>query len=199
MAFSILTIPAAVSASNQVLATFSGNIDNASLEGRLLNMCIVDGGALKIRAVQSGMGLVRTPVNNTTQIALSTGVPTQVSLVGSFLESASVNFDMPSNSVLRFIGTDQPCRLKIHVLINMYATVNNQQIIVQLRRNGVNVNGATQTIFCSNGLITAQTASVEHLINSTTNDTYDVTITNNTANNPIIVYNMSITGVTSFS
>ena len=198
MSFSIMTLTPSVSASDQVKATFLANVDNASLEGKLLNLCIVDGGQLKVRAVQGGMGMVRTPVNNTTQITLTTGVPTVISLAGSFLESASVNFDSSANSNLRFIGTDQPAKCYIKFSCSAYSTVNNQQVTFQLLRNGVNILGATSTTVLSNGLATAQNVGLQHIINATTNDVFTVSITNATAGNPVVIYNSSLAGVVNF-
>ncbi len=200
MSFSILTLPTPLTASQQVYSTFSTNVDTASLEGRLLPVCILDGGVLKSRLMQSGIGLLRGPTNNTTQIALTTGTATQISIVGSALNTTSLNFDMPSNTVLRYVGTDTPYnRVYIDVKINYYATVNNQQMTFQLRKNGVNMPGAIQTVIASNGIGTANNASLSTMDTCATNDTFDVTVTNSTASNPIIIYNISISGMMNFS
>jgi hypothetical protein len=198
MSFSIMTLTPSVSASDQVKASFLANVDNANIEGRLLKMCIVDGGLLKIRDVQAGLGMTRTPVNNTTQIALTTGVPSVISLAGSFLESASVNFDSSANSNLRFIGTDQPAKCFVKFSCTAYSTVNNQQITFQLLRNGVVVNGCSATTVCSNGLATAQNISLHHIVNVTTNDIFTISVTNATASNPIIIYNSSLSAIVNF-
>lgn len=198
MSFSIMTLTPSVSASDQVKTTFLSNVDNTSLEGKLLNMCIVDGGQLKIRAVQGGLGMTRTPVNNTTQIALVTGVPTVISLAGSFLESASVNFDSSANSNLRFIGTDQPSKCCIKFICTAYSTVNNQQLTFQLLKNNVIISGASSSSVFSNGLTTAQNITLEHIVNAVTNDIFTISVTNATAGNPIIIYNSSLTGIVNF-
>lgn len=200
MSFSILTLPTPLTASQQVYNTFNANVDNASLEGRLLPVCILDGGVLKSRLMQCAIGLLRSPVNNATQIALTTGVPSAIALVGSALNTSSLNFDMPTNGALRYTGTDSPYnRAKISCQLNFYATVNNQQMTFQLRKNGVNITGCTSTGFASNGLITAKDVTLETIEQCTTNDTFDVTVTNSTASNPIIIYNMSICGTMNFA
>ena len=200
MSFSIFTLPTPLTASQQVYNTFNSNVDTASLEGRLLPVCILDGGVLKSRLMQSGIGLLRGPTNNTTQIALTTGTATAISIVGSALNTTSLNFDMPTNTALRYTGTDTPYnRVHLSVKINYYATVNNQQMTFQLRKNGVNMAGASQTVIASNGITTVNNASLEAIDQCATNDTFDVTVTNSTASNPIIIYNISISGMMNFS
>lgn len=200
MSFSILTLPTPLTASQQVYNTFNANVDNASLEGRLLPVCILDGGVLKSRLMQCAIGLLRSPVNNTTQITLATGVPSAIALVGSALNASSLNFDMPTNGALRYTGTDSPYnRANITCNLNYYATVNNQSITFQMRKNGVNIVGCSQTVFASNGLNTAQNASLETIETCTTNDIFDITVTNSTASNPIIIYNMSLSASMNFA
>jgi hypothetical protein len=200
MSFSILTVTPPLTASQQVYNSFLATTNNTALEGQYLRMCFLDtaSGVLANRQVQSALGQVRTPSDNVTQIALTTNTATLVSLTGSTLDSNSLNFDMPTNARLRYIGTD-PTRLHISCKVNYYSTVNNQQIILQIYRNGVAVPSAKQTVFASNGLITAQSASVDAIFTANTNDYFELYVTNATNNNPIIIYNMSLTGFTNFS
>jgi hypothetical protein len=200
MSFSILSLPVPLTASQQVYNTFVNNVDTASLEGRLLPVCILDGGILKSRLMQSSIGLIRGPINNTASTTLVVNVPTVISIVGSSLNTSSLNFDMPSNTALRYIGTDSPFnRVKISVQVNCYGTVAAQQMTFQLRKNGINMLGATQATFVAVGLITVNNVSIEAIDSCTTNDIFDVTVTNSTAANPVVIYNISICGVMNFS
>lgn len=197
MSFSIISVPAPVSVPLQTYNAFLANTNNPALEGQNIRMCMLDTSTttLSNRIVQSSVGQVKL-VENVTQIALTTAVPTIISLVGSSLDSASINFDMPANGRLRYIGID-PTRININCKINLYGTVNNQQCKIVLYRNGVATNNSA-TIYFSNGLLTAQSCSLSGIFSVVTNDYFELSVQNNTNNNPVIIYNMSISGNCSF-
>jgi hypothetical protein len=201
MSFSILTLPVPLTASQQVYNTFQSNVDTASLEGRLIPVCILANGVLTSRLMQSGIGLLRGPVNNTTQTTLTANVPNAIALVNSQLDTDSLNFDMVTNTALRYIGTDTPFnRVRVAVHINFYgASATPQQMTFQMRKNGINIFGASQTLFANSGLITANNSTIEAIEQCATNDVFDMTVTNSTSTSPIVIYNISISAVMNFS
>lgn len=199
MSFSILTVPAPVSVPTQVYNSFNSIQNNASLEGQYLNLCLINqtNSSLEYRKVQYGIGRISL-TNNATQTALTVNVPALINNAGITLDTLSLNFDSNSSGVLRFIGSDLPNRCLVRASMNIYATVNNQQINFVLLRNGVatNIQGISTA---SNGIQTAQQCILEGIFNCSSNDTFSVQMTNVTASNPVILANFSIVASTNFS
>ncbi len=199
MSFSILTVAPPASVPSQVYTAFNSTQNNASVEGQFLNLCLINqtNSSLEYRKVQYGIGRISL-TNNTTQTALTVNVPVVISNAGIALDTLSVNFDSVSAGVLRFTGSDIPNRCLVRASINIYATVNNQQINFVLLRNGVatNIQGISTA---SNGIQTAQQCVLDGIFNCSTNDTFSIQMTNATASNPVIVANFSIIASTNFS